>query len=139
MKTGDREGGTKAPRPFGDGMRRRAVIAGLASLLVAPRRSAAQQAPAKLPRIGILSPAASPSTKGFDACRDGLRELGYIDGANITIVYRCAAWDYDRLPAMAGELVRLPVDVIVTDTQKSAVIAHDATRTIPIVGGDPRH
>src|SRR6516165_8179676 len=109
MKTGDREGGTKAPRPFGDGMRRRAVIAGLASLLVAPRRSAAQQAPAKLPRIGILSPAASPSAKGFDAFRDGLRELGYIDGATITIEYRLAAWDYGRLPAMAADLVRLPV------------------------------
>jgi len=141
MKTGDREGGTKAPRPFGDGMRRRAVIAGLASLLVAPRRSAAQQAPAKLPRIGILSPAASPSAKGFDAFRAGLRELGYIDGATITIEYRLAAWDYGRLPAMAADLVRLPVDVIVTDTQTAAQIAQAATRTIPIVaataGTDP--
>jgi putative ABC transport system substrate-binding protein len=96
--------------------------------------SALAQQPAKIPRIGILSPAASPSTKGFDAFGDGLRELGYIDGANITIAYRLAAWDYSRLPAMAGELVRLPVDVIVADTQKCAVIAHEATRTIPIVG-----
>jgi len=108
-------------------------LLGMAVSAAASLSSTAQE-PAKVFRIGILSPAASPSTKGFDACRDGLRELGYIDGANITIVYRFAAWDYDRLPAMAGELVRLPVDVIVTDTQKSAVIAHDATRTIPIVG-----
>ena len=92
------------------------------------------QQPGKIFRIGVLSPAASPSTKAFDSLRKGLRDLGYIEGTNITIEYRLAAWDYRRLPAMAGELVRLPVDVIVTDTQKSAVIAHEATRTIPIVG-----
>ena len=92
------------------------------------------QQPGKIFRIGVLSPAASPSTKAFDSLRKGLRDLGYIEGTNITIEYRLAAWDYSRLPPMAGELVRLPVDVIVTDTQKSAVIAHEATRTIPIVG-----
>ena len=92
------------------------------------------QQPGKIFRIGVLSPAASPSTKAFDSLRKGLRDLGYIEGTNITTEYRLAAWDYRRLPAMAGELVRLPVDVIVTDTQKSAVIAHEATRTIPIVG-----
>jgi hypothetical protein len=54
MKTGDREGGTKAPWPFGDGMRRRVVIAGLASLLVAAKRSSAQQALAKIPRVGWI-------------------------------------------------------------------------------------
>jgi len=123
-------------------MRRREVIAGLATLLVAPKRSSAQQAAAKLPRIGILSPAASPSTKGFDALRDGLRELGYIEGSNIEIQYRLAAWDYGRLPAMAGELVRLPVDVIVVDGgTRVALIAQEATGTIPIVaataGADP--
>ena len=92
------------------------------------------QQPGKIFRIGVLSPAASPATKAFDSLRKGLRDLGYIEGTNITIEYRLAAWDYSRLPPMAGELVRLPVDVIVTDTQKSAVIAHEATRTIPIVG-----
>jgi len=92
------------------------------------------QQPGKIFRIGVLSPAASPSTKAFDSLRKGLRDLGYIEGTNITIEYRLAAWDYSRLPPMAGELVRLPVDVIVTDTQKSAVIAYEATRTIPIVG-----
>ena len=92
------------------------------------------QQPGKIFRIGVLSPAASPSTKAFDSLRKGLRDLGYIEGTNITTEYRLAAWDYRRLPAMAGELVRLPVDVIVTDTQKSAVIAYEATRTIPIVG-----
>jgi hypothetical protein len=51
--------------------------------------------------------AAAASTKAFDAFRDGLRELGYIEGANIMIEYRLAAWDYGRLPAMAPDLVRL--------------------------------
>jgi len=99
----------------------------------APLTAAAQQ-PGKVFRIGVLSPAERSSTKIFDAFREGLRDLGYIDGQNIQIEYRLAAGDTGRLQAMAGELVRLPVDIIVTDTQKSAVIVHEATRTIPIVG-----
>jgi len=104
--------------------------------------SATAQQPAKVFRIGILSPAAAASTKAFDAFRDGLRELGYIDGANIKIEYRLAAWDYRRLPVMAHELVRLPVDVIVVDGgTRVAQIAQEATGTIPIVaataGADP--
>ena len=122
-------------------MKRRSVIAGLAALLCAPERSGAQQTPANIPRIGVLSPAAAASTKAFDAFRNGLRELGYIEGSNIQIEYRLAAWDYGRLPAMAADLVRLPVDVIVTDTRRAAQIAQAATRTIPIVaataGADP--
>jgi putative ABC transport system substrate-binding protein len=120
---------------------RRSVIAGLATLLVAPKRSSAQQAPAKLPRIGILSPAARPDTAIFDAFRKGLADLGYIDGANIKIEYRLAAWDYGRLPAMAADLVRLRVDIILTDGQRAAQSAQEATQTIPIVaataGADP--
>jgi putative ABC transport system substrate-binding protein len=95
---------------------------------------ATAQQPAKMFRIGILSPAAQAETKIFDAFREGLRDVGYIDGQNIMIEYRLAAGDTSRLPAMAGELVRLPVDLIVTDGPKSAQIAHEATRTIPIVG-----
>jgi putative ABC transport system substrate-binding protein len=105
-----------------------------AALTGAPLAGSTAEQPGKVFRIGILSPAGSPSTKAFDAFRKGLADLGYIDGQNIGIEYRLAAWDYSRLPAMAGELVRLPVDVIVTDTQKCAVVAQEATRTIPIVG-----
>ena len=123
-------------------MRRRSVIlTALGALIVAPMPLAGQQGQAKIPRIGILSPAASSSTKGFEAFRKGLGELGYIEGWNIEIEYRLAAWDYGRLPAMAADLVRLPVDVIVTDTTRAAQIAKDATHTIPIVaataGADP--
>jgi putative ABC transport system substrate-binding protein len=103
--------------------------------------AACAQQPAKVFRIGILSPAASPSTKAFDALREGLRELGYIDGANITFEYRLAAGDYGRLPAMAADLVRLPVDLIVTDGGIATQAAQQVTRAIPIVaatiGEDP--
>jgi putative ABC transport system substrate-binding protein len=94
---------------------RRGVIAGLATLLVAPKRSSAQHAPPKLPRIWILSPAARRDTAIFDAFRKGLADFGYIDGQNIRIEYRLSAGDFGRLPAMAEELVRLPVDVILAD------------------------
>jgi putative ABC transport system substrate-binding protein len=103
--------------------------------------SGTAQPPGKVFRIGILSPAASPSTKAFDSLRKGLRELGYIEGANITIEYRLAAGDYGQLPGMAADLVRLPVDLIVTDSGIATQIARQATRAIPIVaataGADP--
>jgi putative ABC transport system substrate-binding protein len=109
-------------------------------VLTATSISAAAQQPAAF-RVGVLSPAEQNSAKTFEAFRSGLRDLGYIDGANIVIEYRLAAGDYSGLPAMAAELVRLPVDVIVTDTQRAAQIAREATRTIPIVaataGADP--
>src|SRR5260370_24494711 len=79
--------------------------------------------------------------EGLDALREGLRALGYIDGANIAIEYRLAAGDYGRLGAMAADLVRLPVDLIVTDSGIATQIAQQATRAIPIVaataGADP--
>jgi putative ABC transport system substrate-binding protein len=93
------------------------------------------QQPGKVFRLGILSPAARPDTKIFDAFRKGLADLGYIDGQNIRIEYRLSAGDVGRLLAMAEELVRLPVDIIVADGTKSTQIAHKSTRTIPIVGG----
>ena len=107
----------------------------LAAALAEPLPGAAQQ-PGKVFRIGILSPAQRPNTKIFDGFRQGLADLGYIDGKNILIDYRLAAGDFSQLPAMAGELVRLPVDVIVVDGGGNvAQIAKDATSTIPIVGG----
>jgi putative tryptophan/tyrosine transport system substrate-binding protein len=117
-------------------LRRRIVlVAGLAALLIAPQRLAGQQTQSKIPRVGILSLAGQPSAKIFDAFRAGLRDLGYVDGQNITIEYRLAAGDFNRLPAMAGELVQRHVDVIIIEGgAKLAQIAQDATRTIPIVG-----
>jgi len=94
----------------------------------------------KVARIGILTPAAEASTPVFDAFRQGLRELGYVEGKNITLEFRFAAGRAERLPALAAELVQLPVDVILTDTGAAAQAAKNATTTIPIVmgtSGDP--
>jgi len=113
--------------------------AGLSSILVAVVLLAvglsveAQQAK-KVPRIGVLwlySPAiASPFAEAF---RQGLRELGYVEGKSIVIEYRHAEGKYDRLPSLAAELVRLNVDIIVTASTQAAQAGQQATRSIPIV------
>jgi ABC-type uncharacterized transport system substrate-binding protein len=107
-------------------------------IFVAPLAADAQQ-PAMVPRIGILTLAASlPPT--FEAFRQGLRELGHVEGQNIALEYRFAQGRADRLPALAAELVRMKVDVIVIQSAQAALAAKQATQTIPIVmtvGGDP--
>ena len=92
------------------------------------------QQPTKIPRIGYLA-AASPSANAarIEAFRQGLRELGYVEGKNIVIEYRYAEGKLDRLPALAAELVRLKVDVIVTGGPAATRAAKEATDTIPIV------
>src|SRR5215472_12870366 len=110
------------PRRRGHRMTRRAALLtaiALCALVANAFPPALAQQPEKVLRIGILSPAASPSTKLFNAFREGLHDRGYVDGQNITIEYRLAAGDVNRLPAMANELVRLPVDIIVADGSKS--------------------
>src|SRR5215831_18283846 len=99
------------------------------------------QQPAKVPRIGILS-ASDPSLNPdrTEAFRQGLRELGYVEGKDIVIEYRYAEGKFDRLPALAAELVRLKVDVIVTRGAAPTRSAKEVSNTIPIVmssGGDP--
>jgi putative ABC transport system substrate-binding protein len=114
----------------------------LAILILACAHLAQAQQAKKVPRIGFLS-AASPAslTARAEAFRQGLRELGYVEGKNIVIEYRYAEGKLDRLPALAAELVRLNVDVIVAAAPSPARAAKDATSTIPIVmggvGGDP--
>jgi len=92
------------------------------------------QQPTKVPRIGFLS-SSSPSTNAArtEAFRQGLRELGYVEGKNIVIEYRSAEGKLDRLPALAAELVRLKVDIILTGGPASIRPAKEATSTIPIV------
>jgi len=118
-------------------MRRRSVIVGLAALLLAPERASAQQAPLKTPRVGILTVADSDRTPIFDAFREGLRDLGYVEGLNIILEFRLAHGDFTRLPTLAAELVKMPVDIIVADNGLDALV--NATSTIPIVAimGDP--
>jgi putative ABC transport system substrate-binding protein len=99
-----------------------------------------------IPRIGFLSrdlhpsDSRSSSPRSLEAFRQGLRELGYIEGKNITIEYRYADGRFERLPTLAEELFRLKVEIIVADTSTSARGAKKAASTIPIViasGSDP--
>src|ERR1039458_5781426 len=113
--------------------RRKLLIALGAGALAAPFSSFAQQA-AKIYRIGILgAETASGQARRLAGLWVGLLDLGYVEGSNIVIEYRWANGNYDRLPDLAAELVRLKVDVIVTLGIKAASGAKRATTTIPIV------
>ncbi len=106
------------------------VVTFLLGLLAAPLLAEAQQV-GKMPRIGYLNRGTGPgASKDF---LKGLRDLGWIEGQNIAIEYRWAAFNMDLLPALAEELVRLKVDLIVTATQRVTRAAKNATGTIPIV------
>jgi putative tryptophan/tyrosine transport system substrate-binding protein len=101
------------------------------SLLAVPLATEAQPL-AQIPRIGVLV-LGTPPHQGFDALRHGLRELGYVEGQTIAFESRWAEFAFERLPALAAELVRLPVDVPVTHGPQGVRAAKDATSTIPIV------
>ena len=88
--------------------------------------------PRTIPRIGHLW-AARPDQSFQSAFRDQVRDLGYLDGQNVTIEDRVAGGRLERLPELAAELVRLPVDVIATTGSPATLAARDATGTIPIV------
>jgi putative tryptophan/tyrosine transport system substrate-binding protein len=91
------------------------------------------QQPAKVTRIGFLGANPSSSNDRAEAFRQGLRELGYVEGKNIVIEWRSAEGKLDRLPMLAAELVRLRVDVIVTAGAAATRPVKGATVTIPIV------
>jgi len=91
------------------------------------------QQPAKTARVGLLYASAVGNSARIQAFREGLRELGYAEGKNIVIEYRYAEGKLDRYPALAGELVRLNVDVIVTGGPAGTKPAKETTSTIPIV------
>jgi putative ABC transport system substrate-binding protein len=93
------------------------------------------QQPKKVPRIGYLSGRGDLSTADplVDAFRQGLRDLGYIEGKNILIEYRYAEGKVDRIPSLVTELVQLKVDVLVTPAFPAIRAAKQATKTIPIV------
>jgi putative tryptophan/tyrosine transport system substrate-binding protein len=124
-------------------MRKTVIRIALCTILLAPCLSALAQQPKKVPRIGYLSTRdpASESPRS-EAVRLGLRELGYIEGQNIAIEYRYSEGKRERFSALAAELVRLKVDIIVVAGGDPAVQeTMNATKTIPIVmsggGADP--
>jgi len=117
-------------------MKKKIITFVLGTMLLAISFLAEAQQPKKLPRIGFLG-AVSPSTISdrVEAFRQGLRELGYVDGKNIVIEYRWAEGKLGRLPVLAAELVRLKVDIIVSAGPQPTRAAKEATVTIPIVMG----
>jgi putative tryptophan/tyrosine transport system substrate-binding protein len=107
---------------------------GLGAILFLLCSSALAQQRAKIPRIGFLTAGSlSAISVRVEAFRQGLRQLGYVEGKNIVIEWRSIEGKADRLPGLAAELVRLKVDVIVTAGPQATYTAKQATATIPIV------
>ena len=119
-------------------MTKKIIFLALCSLLFAPFSAVEAQQPSKNARIGFLGYAPAHY---IDALRQGLRELGWVEGQNITIDYKqIEVGRNDQLPGFAAELARLKVDIIVTTSTDPALAAQQATKTIPIVmagGSDP--
>jgi ABC-type uncharacterized transport system substrate-binding protein len=107
----------------------------LGTVILATLSSSRAQQPAKLPRIGYLSPTGNANAPGPDieAFRQGLRELGYVEGKNIAVDYRYIEGKTDRMLNLVGELVQLKVDVFVLLSTPSIRAAKQTTKTIPVV------
>jgi putative ABC transport system substrate-binding protein len=115
-------------------MKRRILVCLLAAVLLTTISSAEAQQQAKVPKIGWLGVRPDDLTAGVALFHRELRALGYVEGKNFTLEYRSAENKLDRLPALADELVRLKVDVLVVAASNEARAAKNATRTIPIIG-----
>lgn len=111
---------------------RRAFIAGIAAVLSAPL--AAQEKPVREYRIGVLDTAAEPANAAnMMQLRKGLKDLGYVEGKNLRIEYRSAEARYERYPALAAELARLKVDLIVANGTPATLAAKKLPGMIPVV------
>ena len=115
------------PLPFALGL--------VGSLLLAPCFAVEAQQPAKIPKTGYVSVSGDPKTPGryVEAFRQGLQELGYVEGKNILVEYRYAAVEPERVPEFVAELVQLKVNVLVSSSMGAIRAAKQATKTIPIV------
>src|SRR5206468_2671687 len=115
-------------------MTKKILLLALCSLLLALGFSAQAQQPKKVPRIGfVTSGDSSTPSPNLEAFRQGLRNLGYIEGKNFVIEYRGAEGKLDRIPGLVAELVQLKVDVLVSGTLPAIRAAKEATKAIPIV------
>ena len=111
----------------------RTALVGLGAMILSAPVVAAQS-PVKAARVGVLEGGAvSTEAVRHEAFRQGLKELGYVEGRNIVIEYRYAEGKVERLPALAAELVRLNVDLILTSGDAGVRAAKQASQTIPIV------
>src|SRR5688572_21286602 len=110
------------------------MVLGLIALSAAPLVSHAQQ-PGKIWRVGFLAPRRRPDSIDSDfigAFPRGMRELGYVEGKNLVIEWRFADGQFERLPDLAAELVRLKVDVIVSGFSQAISALQKSTTTIPV-------
>src|SRR5262249_40648404 len=130
-------GGRAAPflRQQGDPMRfaRLGALATLALVLLAAPLPVEAQQTAKIARIGFLAASLAVTPQLLEAFRQGLRDLGYVEGRNLVIEIRDAEGRLERFPALAAELVALKVDVILAGSTPHALAAKQATRALPIV------
>jgi len=111
------------------------IVGLLVGVALASVHLAQAQQPKKVPRIGYVSASGGPGTPDprFEAFRQGLRDLGYIEGKNILVEYRYAEGKQDPIPSLVAELVQLNVDVLVSPALPAIRAAKQATKTIPIV------
>jgi putative tryptophan/tyrosine transport system substrate-binding protein len=114
------------------------MLTGALGLSIATFAGDAQTSP-PLPRIGYVSANVAPAAPSFEAFRQGLQELGWIEGQSIALEWRSAAGQDDRLPDFLAELLQLKVDIIVAGGPQATRAAKQATSTTPVVmvGGDP--
>jgi ABC transporter substrate binding protein len=122
-----------------DGHRIGLLVTLALGLLVVPLTAEAQP-PTHVHRIGALTGYTRGQDRNVEAFLEGMRALGYVEGQHLVLEYRGSAGQHERFPALAAELVRLPVDVLLVGPTPAALAAKDATTTIPIVMagvGDP--
>ena len=115
--------------------RRRFIVTSLAATLTGPLAAEAQLA-TKVPVVGVLNSGAGPRSGTVDIARQGLRDLGYVEGQTIAFDVRFAGMKYESFPGLAADLVRRKVDVILASGPVAIRAAKDATSTIPIVAVD---
>src|SRR5262245_56604457 len=114
-------------------MNRRAFLAGSVAMLGMPIMTEALQPP-KVARVGYLAAvSAAADAPRAEAFRQGLRDLGYVEGQVITIAYRYEASNFERLPELAAELLRFKIDVLVTVTTNAAIAGKNAAGPVPLV------
>src|SRR5262245_62537265 len=120
---------------IGRSSRKKIFCTALCALLFALCLPAGAQQPAKIPQIGFIESSGSPSNPGpeLEAFREGLRDLGYIEGKNIQLESRFLEGKRDRIPSIVVELVQLKVDVLIPLAPPAVRAAKQATKSIPIV------